>query len=117
MSMLPARPYRAMHRFVAWLSTVGTDLLDWDEDTFQVIIDSVCKNNSSLVDILTFLENEEPIGQQMFATLHTTGDFLGIPIGTTHFIDVVGQKLYSDSFIKQSMRIRTESTWKNWQNS
>ena len=100
MSMLPAWPDRATHRFVAWLSTVGADWIDLDEDTFQVIIDSVCKNNSSLVNILTFLEDEEPIGKKMFATLHTTGDFSGIPMGTTHFINVVGQELYSDGFIE-----------------
>ena len=102
MSMLPAEPDRARCCFVAWLSTVGTDQIDWDEDTFQVIIDGVSKNNSSLVDILTFLENEEPIGHKMFATLHTTGDFHGIPIGSTHLIDVVGQKLCSDGFIDQT---------------
>ena len=78
------------------------DWIDWDEDTFQVIIDGVCKNNSSLVDILTFLEDEEPIGRKMFASSHTTGDFLGIPMGTTHFINVVGQELYSDGFIKHT---------------
>ena len=87
---------------MAWLSTLGSDWIDWEEDTFQVIIDGVRKNNSSLVDILTFLENEEPIGQTMFATSHTTGDFHGILIGTTHFIDVVSQKLYSDGFIDQT---------------
>ena len=69
---------------------------------FQLVIDSVCKNNSSLVDILTFLENEEGIGEKMYATLHTTGDFRGILMGTTHFIDVVGQELYSDCFIEQT---------------
>ena len=102
MSMLPARPDRATRHFVAWLSTVGADQIDLDEDMFQVIIDSVHKNNSSLVDILTFLEDEEPIGNKMFATSHTTGDFLGIPMGTTHFINVVGQELYSDGFIEQT---------------
>ena len=100
--MLPARPDRATHHFVAWLSTMGADWIDWDEDMFQVIIDGVCKNNSNLADILTFLEDEEPIGRKMFASLHTTGDFLGIPMGTTHFIDVVGQELYSDSFIEHT---------------
>ena len=102
MSMLPARPDRATHHFVAWLSTVGADWIDWDEDTFQVIKDSVRKNNSSLGNILTFLEDEEPIGNKMFATLHTTGDFRGILMGTTHFIDVVSQELYSDGFIEQT---------------
>ena len=43
MSMLPARPDRATHCFIAWLSTVGADRIDWDEDTFQLIIDGVCK--------------------------------------------------------------------------
>ena len=81
---------------------MGTDWIDWDEDTFQLIIDGVCKNNSNLVDILTFLENEEGIGEKMYATLHTTGDFHGILMGTTHFIDVVGQELYSDGFIEQT---------------
>ena len=100
--MLPARPDRATHHFVAWLSTVGADWIDWDKDTFQVIIDGVHKNNSSLGNILTFLEDEEPIGNKMFATLHTTGDFCGIPMGTTHFINVVSQELYSDSFIEQT---------------
>ena len=89
MSMLPARPDRATHHFVAWLSTMRADRIDWDENTFQVIIDGVCKNNSNLADILTFLEDEEPIGHKMFASSHTTGDFLGILMGTTHFIDVV----------------------------
>ena len=56
---------------------MGADQIDWDEDTFQVIIDGVRKNNSSLVDILTFLEDEEPIGNKMFVTSHTTGDFHG----------------------------------------
>ena len=79
---------------------MGADRIDWDENTFQVIIDGVRENNSSLVDILTFLE--EPIGNKMFATLHTTGDFHGILMGTTHFIDVVGQELYSDGFIEQT---------------
>ena len=100
--MLPAQPDRTTCHFVAWLSTVGADQIDWDEDTFQVIMDSVCNNNSSLVDILTFLESEEPIGDKMYATSHTTGDVCGIPMGTTHFIDLVGQKLYSNSFIQQS---------------
>ena len=100
--MLPARLDRATHHFVAWLSTVGADQIDWDEDTFQVIIDSVCKNNSSLVNILTFLENKEPIDNKMFATLHTTGDFHGILMGTTHFIDVVSQELYFGGFIEHT---------------
>ena len=110
--MLPAGPDRATRHFVAWLSTMGADQIDWDEDMFQVIIDSVRKNNSSLVDILTFLEDEEPIGNKMFATSHTTGDFRGIPMGTTYFINVVSQELYSDSFIEQTsypMRICTKS--------
>ena len=38
----------------------------------------------------------------MFVTSHTTGDFHGIPMGTTHFIDIVGQKLYSDGFIEET---------------
>ena len=59
MSMLPAQLGRATRHFVAWLNTVGADRIDWDENTFQVIIDGVRKNNSSLVDILTFLEDEE----------------------------------------------------------
>ena len=102
MSMLPARPDRATHHFVAWLSTMGADQIDWDEDTFQLIIDSVFKNNSSLVDILTFLEDEEPIGDKMFAISQTTGDFSGIPMGTTYFIHIVGQELYSDGFIEET---------------
>ena len=102
MSMLPAQPDRATRHFVAWLSTVGADRIDWDENMFQVIIDGVRKNNSSLVNILTFLEDEEPIGNKMFATWHTTGDFHGILMGTTHFIDVVSQELYSDGFIEQT---------------
>ena len=35
----------------------------------------------------------------MYATSHTTGDFDGILMGTTHFIDVVSQELHSDGFI------------------
>ena len=81
---------------------MGADQIDWDKNTFQVIIDSVCKNNSNLADILTFLEDEEPIGRKMFASLHTTGDFLGIPMGTTHFIDVVSQELYFNGFIEHT---------------
>ena len=81
---------------------MGADQIHWHEKTFQVIIDGVRKNNSSLVDILTFLENEEPIGNKMFPTSHTTGDFCGIPMGTTHFIDVVSQELYLDGFIEQT---------------
>ena len=57
--MLPAQPDRATRCFVAWLSTVEPDWIDWDEDMFQVIIDGVCKINSSLVDILTFFVHEE----------------------------------------------------------
>ena len=102
MSMLPAQPDRATCHFVAWLSTMGSDRIDWDEDTFQLIIDGVRKNNSSLVDILTFLEDEEPIGDKMFVTSHTTGDFHGILMGTTHFINIVDQELYSDSFIEET---------------
>ena len=101
MSMLPATPDRSTRRFVTWLQGREPDRIDWDEDTFQVIIDGVRKNNSSLVDIITFLVDHAPIGK-MYATSHTSGKFVGIPIGTTHFIEAVGQELHSDGFIEQT---------------
>ena len=103
MSMLPATADRSTRRFVTWLQGREPDRIDWDEDTFQVIIDGVRKNNSSLVDIITFLvDRSARIGEKMYATSHTSGRFEGIPIGTTHFIEAVGQELHSDGFIEQT---------------
>ena len=102
MSMLPATADRSTRHFVTWLQGREPDRIDWDEDTFQVIIDGVCKNNSSLVDIITFLVDGAGIGEKMYATSHTSGRFEGIPIGMTHFIEAVGQELHSDSFIEQT---------------
>ena len=102
MSMLPAKADRSTRSFVAWLQARKSDQIDWDEDTFQVIIDGVRKNNSSLVDIITFLVDDSKIGEKMYATSHTSGRFEGIPIGTTHFIEAVGQELHSDGFIEQT---------------
>ena len=102
MSMLPTSADRSTRHFVTWLQGREPDRIDWDEDTFQVIIDGVHKNNSSLVDIITFLVDRARIGDKMYATSHTSGKFEGIPIGTTHFIEAVGQELHSDGFIDQS---------------
>ena len=54
------------------------------------------------MDIITFLVDGAGIGEKMYATSHTSGRFEGIPIGTTHFIEAVGQELHSDGFIEQT---------------
>ena len=110
MNMLPAQPDRATHCFVAWLSTVEPDQIDWDEDTFQVIIDGVCKINSSLVDILTFLVEEVKRCMQLCTQLAISMAYRWAPL-ISLILSVTNYTPMASSCIHLLMRMCMNNTW------
>ena len=87
-----------LHHFVTWISSVS-HCITWYPTTFKLTIDSVHKSKSNIADIITYLK--QPTGNNVFyPSAHVEGTFVGMPLGTSHFIEVVGQELYASGFVK-----------------
>ena len=98
LQILPVDPNCGLHRLVAWLSS-SSRRIDWDPLTLEISIDGNKKENSSIVDILMFLWNDHD-DESVYPTSHTFGTFVGISRGTTRFLLILGEEMYSQGLIK-----------------
>ena len=88
----------SLHHFIAWLSGVSHPITG-DLMMFELTIDNVHKSKSNIADIIMYLK--QPTGNNIFyPSAHVKGTFVSIPLGMSHFIEVVGQELYASGFIK-----------------
>ena len=93
LEMLPRDTSRSLHQFVAWLSS-ASKRIKWDPMSMEVSLDGERKSGSSIVDILTYLAYP-PRDNTMYPSVHKYGIFKGIPVGTTRFLRVLGEEMYS----------------------
>ena len=100
LELLPRDQDRSLYRFVAWLSGVS-HRISWDPVTYELTIDGAHKSKSNLVDILTYLKKGRDGVTRFYPSAHPSGTFVGIPLGTSHFIEVVGQELFAAGHIKK----------------
>ena len=100
LEMLPLDSTRGLHRFVVWLST-ASKRIQWNPRSMELTIDGVQKNGSNMSEILTFLKKKYN-DDSVYTSAHSHGTFVGVPLGTTHFLRTVGEEMYSNNIIRNN---------------
>ena len=100
LEMLPLYSTRGLHRFVVWLST-ASKRIQWNPRSMELTIDGVQKNGTNMSEILTFLKKKYN-DDSVYTSAHSHGTFVGVPLGTTHFLRTVGEEMYSNNIIRNN---------------